>query len=103
MEKLNHELVNIAWEVVHLKGGEKLIEFGKHTDWQGDLSLYWYEGKFHATLVIFSDPVTTGLGDYYQPPETVWREEVEEFESVKIRDIAKFVEDNHFKLGVDNE
>lgn len=97
MEKLDPGLVNIAYEVVNLNGEEKLFGFGEHTDRQGDLSLYWFEGKFHATLVIFSDPHTS-YGGYYDPPETTWREEVEEFESVKIRDIANFVKENYFEL-----
>lgn len=90
MKLLSRELVNLAWECVQLDDKGKQIEFGKHTDYQGDLHLFWEANKFQAYLVVYSDPHTTG-GFFYDPPETHWREEEDEFEAVKIRDVADWL------------
>lgn len=95
MKRLDGHLVDLAYELVH--GNNKTIDFDDDDDYRGELTLWWEFGKFHAYLVILSDPVYTP-GTYYQPPETEWREEEEEFEAVKIQAVADWLKGYGFEL-----
>jgi hypothetical protein len=89
---ISDKLINLAWEVVNLKGRDKQIDFGKGTDYQGELHISWNDNKFFAFLIVYTEPYTSGLGSYFYPPETIWREQETEFSSVKIRDVADWLE-----------
>lgn len=90
MQKIDDSLVSLAYDVVALKGKDHQIDFGEGSDYQGELHLSWNSTKFEAFLIVYSDPFTSGIYSpvAIDPPETIWREEEDEFEAVKIRDVA---------------
>jgi len=93
MQKIDNSLVSLGYDVMALKGKNHQIDFGEGTDYQGELHLSWNGSKFEALLVIYSDPVTSGIYSpvAIDPPETIWREEEDEFEAAKIRDVADWL------------
>lgn len=88
---IGDNLINLAWEVVNLKGKDKQIYFGDGTDYQCDLHICWSDNKFMVWITVYSEPYTTG-GFFYDPPETEWREQTDEFAAIKISDIADWLE-----------
>lgn len=85
--KLPQPLITLAARVID---GEIEINFGQGSDYQGELSLSWENGWFHACLTVFSEPHTR-YGSWYDAPETTWREQVDTFEAVKIKAVADWI------------
>lgn len=105
MQKIDDSLVSLAYDVVSLEGKDHQIDFGEGSDYQGELHISWNGTKFEALLVVYSDPVTSGIYSpvAIDPPETHWREEEDEFEAVKIRDVADWLKrDWGFELAPTN-
>lgn len=100
---LSLALTELAYEVV--QGGlnflpfesEKLITLSEGEEWQGDLYLYWHDGKFQATLNTYRYLGTVG-GNFYQPPEHVYDEDQHEAKFVKIKDLVEWVKEHDFDL-----
>ena len=90
MPKIDDDLVNLARDVVELAGNDKRIELGEGTDYQGQLDISWNGSTFEAYLTVYSEPHTS-YGGYYDQPEIHWREQEDEFEAVKIRDVADWL------------
>jgi hypothetical protein len=80
-------LVTLAARVIE---GEVHLDLSPGSDYQGDLVLTWDGSGFHAVLDIYSDPHTS-YGSYYDPPETTWREQQDQFEAVKIKAVAEWI------------
>jgi hypothetical protein len=87
MPQLDKALVPLAARAIE---AETEVSFGQGSDYQGDLSLSWEAGVFHAVLSIYSDPHTR-YGSWYDAPETTWREQVDTFESPKIKDVSDWI------------
>jgi hypothetical protein len=88
--RLSESLIAMAAKVIQ-SDTQIEIDLVPGSDYQGDLSLSWDGNRFHANLVVYSDPHTTYGGGYYDPPETTWREQEDTFEAVKIRDVAEWL------------
>lgn len=97
MHKLDDNLINLAYDVVN--GEDKKIVFGHGSDYQGELYLSWNKSTFEACLTVLSDPYIS-YGGYYDQPETIWREEEDDFEAVKIIDVADWLK-RHWGFDLD--
>lgn len=89
-KRVDDNLISLAYDVVALKGKDHRIGLCEGSDYQGELHLAWNGHTFEAYLTVFSDPHTS-YGGYYDPPETTWREEEDDFEAVKIRDVSDWL------------
>jgi hypothetical protein len=85
--QLNPTLTALAAKAVE---GETQIELAPGSDYQGDLVLSWDGKRFHADLIVYSEP-RVSYGGYYDPPETQWREQEDTFEAIKIKDVANWL------------
>lgn len=99
-KKIDAHLGELAHEVVHKNDDGKFIILNDGEDYQGHLYILWKNCKFYAAMEIYSDPVTTGSYSpvAINPPETSWREEFDDFESVKIQAVADWVKSWGFSL-----
>jgi len=90
MAAIDNGLIQLAQEIVYLEGKSKQLDFGQGSDYQAELNLSWNGKTFEAYLIAYSNPHTS-YGGYYDPPETTWQEEEDEFEAVKIKDVSDWL------------
>lgn len=92
MEKLDENLVSLAYDIV--SEGSKEMSFGQGSDYQADLSIEWYEGRFHAELTtsLYSHTIPP---THLQPREIVFKDTDYSYSSRKIKDIHFLIKRVH--------